>query len=98
MYTTKNDQGEVQSSIAIKGNTISIESDNFTLSKKGDITATSGKIGGKKSKKNNTKAVTIHGVQYESKKDAMEKLGIGRKKLDKLIKNLVTICKSSSYS
>ena len=46
---------------------------------------TSGKIGGKKSKKNNTKAVTIHGVQYESKKDAMEKLGIGRKKLESLI-------------
>ena len=46
MYTTKNDQGEVQSSIAIKGNTISIESDNFTLSNEGDITAISGKIGG----------------------------------------------------
>ena len=46
---------------------------------------TSGKIGGKKSKKNNTKAVTINGVQYESKKDAMEKLGIGRKKLESLI-------------
>ena len=44
-----------------------------------------GKIGGKKSKKNNTKAVTIGGVQYESKKDAMEKLGIGRKKLESLI-------------
>lgn len=44
-----------------------------------------GKNGGKKSKKNNTKPVTIHGVQYESKKDAMEKLGIGRKKLESLI-------------
>lgn len=42
-------------------------------------------IDGKKSKKNNTKAVTINGVQYESKKDAMEKLGIGRKKLESLI-------------
>ena len=38
MYTTKNNQGEVQSSIAIKGNTISIESDNFMLTNEGKVT------------------------------------------------------------
>lgn len=57
MYTTKNDQGEVQSSIAIKGNTISIESDNFTLSNEGDITAISGLIGGW--------SITKNGLTYD---------------------------------
>ena len=43
---TTDDNGVVQSAIQLKGNKISIESDNFTLSNKGDITATSGLIGG----------------------------------------------------
>ena len=41
-----------------------------------------GKIGGKKSKKNNTKSITINGITYKSKKEAMDKLKIGRKKLE----------------
>lgn len=43
---TTDDNGVVQSAIQLKGNKISIESNNFTLSNEGDITATSGLIGG----------------------------------------------------
>ena len=60
-----------------------------------------GKIGGKvkgECKANNCKSVEINGITYKSKTEAMKKLGIGRKKLDKLIKNWVTICKSGRYS
>lgn len=38
-------------------------------------------------KANNCKSVEINGITYNSKTEAMKKLGIGRKKLDNLLKN-----------
>lgn len=39
-------------------------------------------------KANNCKSVEINGITYNSKTEAMKKLGIGRKKLDNMLKNV----------